>query len=415
MLAYKGVDTEDGLIIIDLPGSKSIAARALILNQIFDGKFELEGLPDCSDTLELKSALDRLNSSSGDIYNLGEGATSLRFFVAYVASVKNFEGFIDCRGSLRKRPVGTLVDVLNTMGGCVRYSGKDRTFPLKVSGRHLGSFEGKCESNVSSQFVSALMMASLLWDKRYDPEIDKDAVSRPYIEMTRKIIGQFENFNHNTESEHPLVYHIEKDWSAASYFYEYVLLNPDSRLFIPGLKEPSKSLQGDSRCLKIFDEIGINSNFKEIDGIEGLEIKADNSILKKWKTESGIFKINLKDCPDLVPAIVVGLCASDIKFYIDGIAHLRHKESNRIDALAKELIKVGFRLNIGDDFLSWQGEKTDKTDNILFDSYGDHRMAMALAISSVKFGNVYINNTTCVNKSFPNFFQEIKKLGIDLI
>ena len=208
--------------VISLPASKSIAARALILSEIYSPTVLPVGLPDCSDTVELYRALRRLRESDGkeERYDLGSGATSLRFFLAYVASLPGFSGVVDCSAQLRERPLRPLIDVLRRAGAEIRCLGEEGNAPVHVVGRKLKGLDADVDvdAGVSSQFVSALMMASLLWEKPFEPSMGAKScgdrpVSAPYVEMTSAMMREFamiaENFR---DAPTPMLYEIELDW-----------------------------------------------------------------------------------------------------------------------------------------------------------------------------------------------------------
>lgn len=394
---------------VTLPGSKSLAARALILQYIYghiEGReISITGIPDCDDTHELALALQKLEDTDGgkvfSRYDLGMGGTSLRFFLALVASLPGFSGELFCAESLRHRPLKPLVKALREAGAIV--SG-DET-PLYVEGMKLRGRGVKVEGNISSQFVSALMMASLLWDTPY-VLMPRGLVSAPYVEMTSRIIDKMATCS---------TFKVEGDWSAAAFFYEFVLLNPCRDVYLRGLTRPETSMQGDSACQEIFNKTGVKSEW--IDGDDGeylLHIRGDESRIKELSESNEPLKFEMKDTPDLVPSLAVGLCLAGIKFEIKGVGHLRHKESNRIETLKAELRKAGFELRSDGDTIYWYGgsEQDSINDSLRFSSHGDHRIAMAFAMTAPLFGSVIIEDADAVTKSFPDFYTSIPSVGI---
>lgn len=384
------------VVKVKVPGSKSIAARALIANEVFGTNARFVGMPDCDDTLELRAALDQLHLNlqrgvkerereDADCYNLGAGGTSLRFFLAYVASTPGFCGKIDCSDALRRRPLSPLIDALRSAGAKIDCLNKEGECPLYVEGKSLDGRGVKVRSGISSQFTSALLLVSPLWKYPF-VQNEGGGVSRPYIEMTKGVIADFRKL----AAESCPIYIIEGDWSAASYFYEYMLLHPEVKIEIDGLLPAQKSLQGDSVVDAVFRNI----------------LDHDESC--------GELKINACDFPDLVPALVVGMSVADISFCIEGIRHLRFKESNRISVLVEELAKCGIELYAGDDFIRYKkcgiSSHDDSAPKIVVNSHGDHRIAMAFGAAASKIGNIYIVGAECVSKSFPDFFDYIRKL-----
>ena len=248
---------------VNLPGSKSVAARAYVLNAIFNGWFMLTNIPDCDDTSDLGFALfkgEEEYDNPDAVYNLGSGATSLRFFLAYMASQPLFNGIIDCSPSLRRRPLAPLVDALRQAGADIEYLEEEGRPPLRVRGRALNGDGVKLAPGVSSQFESAMMMASLIWDSPYVPQ-SAPGVSRPYVEMTARMIEEMRRMVDENDNGFTMLYKIETDWSAASYFYELALIRPGRRFTLPGLRPPGESLQGDSACVDIFGRLGVDSEF----------------------------------------------------------------------------------------------------------------------------------------------------------
>ncbi len=413
---------------ISLPGSKSIAARALILAFIYKYKWrnnregsiaiEVVNEPECDDTDELKRALRQLTewvkTGSAYQYDLGSGGTSMRFFLALVASLPGFKGIIDCSEAMRHRPITPLLTALREAGA---YIEGDST-PFKVKGRRFRGGDVKVDQTVSSQFVSALMMASLLWEhpwRNYTPAV----VSRPYIEMTRRVMESFESMAESSEKKigqnsENLRFVIEGDWSAASYYYEFALLNPGIVVGLRNLSEKDLSLQGDSRCLEIFGQLGVRSERVEENEGNGYDIycvadKVNAIVMNGYPVE-----FNLNDEPDLAPALAVGLCMAGIRFSISGIEHLRYKESDRIDTLKTELANAGYLLRSESDKLVWDGAVTEVINerNPVFDSHNDHRIAMALAMAATRFDSVTITGAKAITKSYSKFISDINKLGI---
>ncbi|MDE7180915.1 MAG: hypothetical protein K2N88_06930 [Muribaculaceae bacterium] len=391
-----------------LPGSKSIAARGLILSEIFRRKSGAEvilrNLPDCDDTRELALAL----TDAGPDYDLGTGGTSLRFFLAYVASLPGFVGRIDCSEALRRRPVGDLVAALRSAGAEIAGVNGDDCPPFNVTGRSLSGQGVTVGMNVSSQYVSALMMASLLWSAPFECSV-YEGVSRPYVAMTRRMITEFEEMCGLTLISD---YYIEGDWSAASYFYELALLLPGRKIRLHGLRPFGGSLQGDAACEALFVRLGVTTLWKG--GVA--EISADGHVADQLNEEGVQVDFNLSDTPDLAPALAVGCALSGIGFRFTGVGHLRHKESDRLATLSLELSRLGFCLEEGPDSLAWDGRVNQSVsrggDVKRFSSHGDHRIAMALAAGVGKLGRIEIEDAGAINKSFPDFALQLRNCGV---
>lgn len=407
-IEYSSECKADGAV--RLPLSKSVAARALILSHIYFGRILLGELPDCDDTYELGNALRQMVENEGefDRYDLGNGGTSLRFFLAFAASCSGFEGEIDCSDALRRRPLAPLIDALRSAGADIECIKEEGYTPVKVRGRRLSSLKERVDGSMSSQFLSALMMASEMWRHPFVPDLE-GVVSTPYVEMTRKMIVQFRTMAESDRGTE--IYNIEGDWSSASYFYELAVLVPGKEITLYPLTIPEDSLQGDSFCARLFARLGVKTEFCEG---AGTRICCDGDVLERLRKEGGGFEADLNATPDLVPALAVGLCMADVRFELTGIGHLRHKESDRLAAICCELAKAGYVLKTGPDSLSWDGEKKPLSGCngiITFDAHSDHRMAMALSMSAVKLGRIGMAGAECVSKSFPGFFDQLERVG----
>lgn len=388
---------------VRLPGSKSEAARALILQYIYGAQrgrhVGLRGLPDCDDTRELAAALTRLRNGAGfngeAMFDLGSGGTSLRFFVALVASLPGFRGVVDCAARLKQRPLTPLIAALRQAGAEIVGDGA----PLRIVGRRLDGRGVTCGASVSSQFVSALMMASLLWERPFVPPV-APAVSGSYIDMTRKVTADFRLADE---------YRIEPDWSAASFFYQLAYLSPGREIKIERLVEPGRSLQGDSRSAALFASLGVDSDFKP-DG--SVAVKGNEEKILAVSSGAGAVRIDMGSTPDLVPPLAVALALRGVDFELRGVSHLRYKESDRLTALAVELAKVGIKLRVAPDSLRFDGAGSVSPCGPVFDSHGDHRIGMAMAVAAAALGEVRLAGESAISKSFPEFFGQMSKVGL---
>ena len=407
-----------GVRNVDIPGSKSIAARALVCRLLGGHDTVLTNLPDCGDTrgmLRLTEAVRHaLSMGEPAKVDIGEGGTTLRFGMAACASIPGLD--ITLKGSprLMERPHATLIDALRKMGAELTLMPSDNAIHIK--GHSLTGGILQLDGSVSSQYLSALMLAAPVWESDTIIQLTGSVVSRPYIEMTA---GVMRAFGADVSIEESGVriratgyaqcarYDIEGDWSGASYFFELRLIAKALGIEIPEfnmptLKSPAESLQGDSRVADIFSKAlrRLKQDPCVSDGIQ-----TENG---KRKTENT--QLNLNDAPDLVPAVAVGLCIAGIPFCIEGVAHLRHKESDRMAAIATELHRLGYMLTIGDDCMAWDGQRCEPEAEPLIQTYQDHRMAMAFAPAKLAFPNLSIEDPSVVEKSFPDYWLEIGKL-----
>ena len=389
-----------------LPGSESIAARALICCRTL-GRRKLHNLPDCDDTRELAEALRLFDAgiSQGHVYNLGTGATSLRFFLALAASSPGFDGVVDCTDALRRRPISPLVEALRSLGADIEYIAGEGRVPVRIRGRRLEGGTVELPDGLSSQFASALLLASPFWNRPLIlSEKSLPSVSRPYFEMTREVMRRF------SESD-GLSYMIESDWSAAAPFYQLVLMRPGTVVRLSGLSSPEVSLQGDSAVAALFSALGVTTLFREdADGAYVL-IEADPDEVARLAASDCPVRLDMRDTPDLVPSFVLALCFAGIRFELSGIGHLRLKESDRMAILALELSKAGFRLAAEEDSIVWRGERCiPRKESPDFNSHADHRIAMAMAVVIAVAGNGSLAGKEAVAKSFPGFFAQLSKI-----
>lgn len=409
---------ESDITVVRLPLSKSIAARMLVCAFWRRDCLDCMVLPDCDDTRTLRSALARLQADmemppeSAAAYSLGEGGTSLRFFLPVMASLPGAFGMVDCAEALRRRPSGILVNALRQAGAVLKGSGPDSDrAPFMVTGTRLLGGTIAVDAGVSSQFVSALMLSAPQWERGVRIEMtDEGCVSRPYLEMTAVVMrrmGARCEVSRNVVEVSPGGYdslapvaEVETDWSAASYFYEWLLISGRGSLCIPGLLPPETSLQGDSGCCRIFERLGVRTEWTA----------GGDAILSVGDMTEEMLEEDMNGMPDLVPALAVGCALAGVKFRFSGVGHLRHKECDRMSALASELRKLGYVLEEGDDEMSWTGACCSPDSNPVICTRGDHRMAMAFAPAGLRFHGLTVDNPGCVTKSFPRFWEEFEKL-----
>lgn len=415
--------------VVSLPLSKSIAARVLLLSAISGEDFSGQ-LPECDDTHYLYKAIKQYNEASNknkdEIYYLGSGATGLRFFIALAASTPGFRGEIQCSGQLRGRPLSPLIESLRQAGADIKCLGRDGYPPLYINGKQLSGGEYKIDTSFSSQFLSALLLTAPMRDSATSFDLSTDTVSRPYIEMTLKLMQQFSadidisrsitgyaekiTVNNKYYSK-PNKFDIEPDWSAASYFYALALVRGasgyDSKIRIKKLTSPRQSIQGDAFCANIFNFLGVETSYLE----DGGAILSTNSRAIKALQQSKIpVELDMGNYPDLVPAMSVALCLSNIRFSFANVAHLRVKESDRLLALSTELEKIGYRMEVNGDSICWHGRYYPSSDDATIQTYGDHRIAMSFAPAVYKTGYIAISDPEVVEKSFPDFWEQFEQL-----
>lgn len=409
---------------VRLPLSKSIALRVMTLNalsrRLGGGEAMIPQLPDAGDVAGMERALRCYADGGGEVY-IGEGGAPLRFFTALAASTPGIDVKVTASEALMRRPLKPLLDALHDAGASVRCSGRTGYPPLRIKGRKLDPAHVAITPAVSSQFVSALMMASPLWERGLNLEFTGGKpVSAPYILMTARIMSRFgisTGIGQQSVTVEPVPvraprrFDIETDWSAASYFYELALLLPGTPVPLERLTPPDDSLQGDSRCADIFGRLGVTTTLHP-DG--SATLLCDPGRLDAFLAQEEPMELDMGDTPDLVPALAVALCMAGVRFRFTGIAHLHHKESDRIHALAVELGRIGFGIEAGADFMAWEGARTPTGEDETISSYSDHRMAMAFAPAAARLPYLCIADPEVVEKSYPAYWEALRALGFEI-
>lgn len=406
--------------VINLPLSKSIALRVLTMNAVSSacgrGSARIPRLPDAEDVAAMTSALE---SQATDIY-IGEGGAPIRFYTALAASTPGKEVYLRGSERLMERPISLLVEALRSRGADIEYIERDGHAPLHICGCRLRGGEVSIDAGVSSQFLSALMMVSPLWETGLRLRLTGDRrVSQSYLSMTESVMRQYGiECRHegnliipeHTAPTPPSDIYIEADWSAASYFYELAALCPGHDVEIASLTPAWESLQGDAACARIFKTLGVETIYNE-DG--GATLRCDAAVRDMMVSMLGrnqLLTLNLNSTPDLTPAVCVGFALAGMRFRLTGIEHLRHKESDRISALIGELRKLGYVLESDGTDLRWEGERCEAEHAPVIATYNDHRMAMAFAPARILYPGLTIEHPEVVGKSFPGYFAELNKL-----
>ena len=387
---------------VSLPLSKSISNRALVINALTDGALPLRKVAKCDDTDVMVAAL----SSDEACVNIGAAGTAMRFLTAYYSSQPGREIVIDGTERMRHRPIAVLVDALRACGATIEYAGEESYPPLRISGKKLHGGDITLSASVSSQYISALLMIAPTMEQGLRLTLEGDIISRPYIMMTLSMMRQW-----GVESEFvgniitiapqkyaPVDFEVEADWSAASYWYEIAALSSGD-VSLQGWN--SRSVQGDSENLKNFEGLGINTHFND----EMVELEPSPDLVPR-------LNIDLSDQPDLAQTIVVTSCMLGIPFHITGLSTLKIKETDRLEALRTEMLKLGMVLTIEHDSeLIWDGSRRPIYEFPVIDTYEDHRMAMAFAPVSIFIPGIVINNIEVVSKSYPDYWQHLQDAG----
>lgn len=399
-----------------LPTSKSISARALIINALAAAPCELERLSDCDDTEAMLAALDAADDATVDI---GAAGTAMRFLTAYFATREGKSCVLTGTERMQERPIRLLVDALQQLGASIEYLGAEGFPPLRIVGRHLEGGRISIAADVSSQFVSALLMMGPTLEQGLELVLKGEVASRPYIDMTINIMRQFSaeivvatsDAGETVITVAPTGYRREKpfavepDWSAASYWYELVALTPDAdvEVTLEGLVEDS--VQGDSICAHYFEALGVVSEFNAA----GVRIsRRPASPREPHEQPEGTLMLDFRHCPDLAQTFVVTASLLGRAFHFSGLKSLRIKETDRIAALTAELLKLGYMVHEQPaDHLVYAGEDPLPATSTSIATYADHRMAMAFAPAAYRFPGLSIEHPEVVSKSYPKFWDDL--------
>lgn len=398
---------------VQLPASKSISNRALILHALAQGHIAPSNLSDCDDTRVMIKALD---GNPGHIDILAAG-TAMRFLTAYL-SVTPGTRIITGTERMQQRPIRILVDALRELGAQIEYAGNEGFPPLRITGTILTGEEISLAGNVSSQYISALLMIGPILKNGLRLNLTGEIISRPYINLTLQLMKEFgADAAWSSESSitvrpgqyEDIPFTVESDWSGASYWYQMVALSQDSK------EEPAKtevellglfprSYQGDSRGTEIFAKLGVRTTYTD----RGV-------VLTKTGTPVARLEEDLVDIPDLAQTFVVTCCLMNIPFRFSGLQSLKIKETDRIQALITELHKLGYVVKSEQDsILIWNGERCEPEASPVIATYEDHRMAMAFAPAALLVPSVQIAEPQVVSKSYPGYWKDLKQAGFNI-
>lgn len=399
---------------INLPASKSISNRVLVIHSLSGGNSTLHNLSDCDDTQVMINALRDMP----EVIDIKAAGTAMRFMSAYL-SVTEGEHVITGTERMKHRPIGVLVDALRRLGADIEYVGEQGYPPLRIRGKQLEGGTLEVPGNISSQYISALLMIGPALRNGLELRLTGDIISRPYIDLTLHVMHEFgckiEWSSVDTISVKPQRYDdreyvVENDWSASSYWYEMLALSEDkeSGVVLPGLRDASR--QGDSVVRYLYSLLGVKTAFKNGDHGQNTKVALTRHFSALTRMDYDFI-----NQPDLAQTFVVTCCALGIPFHFTGLASLKIKETDRIEALKTEMRKLGYVLrDMNDCELEWDGERCEAEDNPSIDTYEDHRMAMSFAPLAITLGCIRINNPEVVSKSYPNYWDDLRKAGFEI-
>ena len=392
---------------VNVPTSKSITNRMLILQKVLDCNIQLQHISDADDSVIMQQAV-RQTQGTVNIKNAG---TCMRFLTAYYASTAGCQVILDGSERMRKRPIAALIDALKQLGADVTYLDKPGFPPLKITGKTLTGGSITLDSAISSQFASALLLVAPTFTQGLIIKNQHQAVSKSYLDLTVALLntcGVNATFNNDIEvkpvaknSLKPISYIIESDWSSAAFWYSIVALSQGGKITIPNLTE--NSLQGDAALVKIMHQFGVTSTFTN-----------NGVIISQTHAPQKNLSFDMLNQPDLVPAMAVTACALNVACTFTQVAHLQAKESMRLTALCNELSKCGFNIHHTQNELIIQPTLAPiQLNSVTLNTYDDHRLAMAFAQLALVFNEVEINDYAVVEKSYPSFWQNLAQLGFE--
>ena len=393
--------------VITLPSSKSICNRALIMNALSGNEDTIGNLSDCDDTRVMLRALQDMP----EVIDISAAGTAMRFLTAYL-SVTAGNHLITGTERMKQRPIRILVDALRTLGADITYAEQEGFPPLRIKGGALTQHAVSLPGNVSSQYISALLLIGPMLQEGLQLTLTGEIVSRPYINLTlqlMKVFGAEAGWaSDNSLEVQPQPYQhipfaVESDWSAASYWYEIIALSEKGSVSLPLLF--ADSFQGDSKVAELFEGLGVATHFE-----------TDKVTLTRTERKLERMEYDFVNQPDLAQTFVVTCAMLHIPFRFSGLQSLKIKETDRMAALITELRKLGFVLTETDgSVLAWNGERCEAETHPAIDTYEDHRMAMAFAPAVLRLKELRINNPHVVSKSYPHYWENLKDAGFGIL
>lgn len=386
---------------VRITGSKSESNRLLLLQALF-GNFEINNLSNSDDSDVMQRAL----ASTQRVVDIHHAGTAMRFLTAYFAAYEGRETLLTGSNRMKERPIGLLVDALRTLGADITYTETEGYAPLLIKGKKLTKKTVSLAANVSSQYISALMMIGASLENGLEINLLGNITSVPYIEMTRSLLTQlgivssFENQLIKIEPAKNVSISemtVESDWSSVSYYYSLVALSKTAKLNLSSYKK--ESLQGDAVLAELYDKLGVQTTFLE------------NTIVLEKEVESKPRRVSfdLANCPDIAQTIAVTCFGLGVACDLTGLHTLKIKETDRLEALKNELTKLGATITVTDKSLHLK-EGGTCNENITIKTYQDHRMAMAFAPLALKVPIIF-EDAEVVNKSYPDFWADFRGLG----
>jgi len=406
LVSFKGnkqITTE-----ITLTGSKSECNRALIISSLSKGLVKVDNMSNAADTVTLNGILNNISQDNPhrQTVDVGPAGTAMRFLTAYL-SAQTGSFLLTGTERMKQRPIGILAEALKAIGANLAYAEQEGFPPLLIEGPLQQTKDTvKIKGDISSQYISALLMIAPTLEKGLTLEIEGELTSIPYVKMTLDMLEEAgishswigNNITIKQQTFKTATLAVEPDWSAASYWYSIAALVEQANIELPYLK--GKSLQGDSRIREIMLSFGISTEKTT----KGIRISSAD---KNFNTEI----LNLKDCPDLAQTIIVCAAALKKNLAFTGLETLKIKETDRILALQNELAKIGVILTEDNLIYTLNCDGLNFPEQVSFKTYEDHRMAMAFAPLSLMINEVILEEMDVVEKSYPDFWRDLQKAG----
>lgn len=412
-MQYKITAPERIQATINLPASKSISNRVLMIHALAGGDTLPDNLSDCDDTEVIIRALAAMPYE----IDIKAAGTAMRFMTAYL-SVTEGKHLLTGTDRMKRRPIAPLVNALRYLGADIRYAGETGFPPLIINGKTLEGGRLEMLGNISSQYISALLMIGPALKEGLELHLMGEIISRPYIDLTLWTMQEFGAEAEWTDMDiitvRPQVYKshpylIENDWSASSYWYEMLALQgaSGSSIKLKGLTDGSK--QGDSVVKYLFSLLGVKTTFDNKE-----EGQPTTVTLTRHRCLLPRLDYDFTGSPDLAQTFVVTCALLDIPFTFTGLASLKIKETDRIEALKAEMKKLGYLIkDENNNTLRWEGERCTPSLQPI-DTYEDHRMALAFAPAACRFPGLRINNPGVVSKSYPHYWDDLRKAGFNI-
>ena len=393
---------------INLPASKSISNRALIINALSYSPYPIQNLSDSDDTKVLTAAL----FSNSNKFDIGHAGTAMRFLTAFLAKIVG-EWEITGSERMQQRPIAILVDALIQLGAQIEYLGNEGCPPLKILGSHLKGQTIELDGSVSSQYISALLLIAPTIENGLTLKLKGNITSRSYIKLTLELMAKFgiqyrwdENEIYVPEQKYfALDFTCEADWSGASYWYQIMALVDKGEILLENLL--LDSLQGDVNIASWFEQFGVTSTQKT----EGV------LLTKSKNRQPDKLVLDFIENPDVAQTMACLCVAKNIPFHFSGLKTLKIKETDRIAALQNELAKFGIRITEPEHGeLAWDGsvDMEQQEENPIIRTYHDHRMALAFAPMALAGYNMQIDDPMVVTKSYPGFWEDLKQVGFSI-